>query len=80
MGPWPSTLGSLESETVKCGHECRGTRTSERLRWRGPASVVNNRPILSSERMLHKEYDHKGSVETKKSLVMRLKGLGAKKN
>jgi hypothetical protein len=26
-GTWPSRLGSLESETVKCGHESRGTRT-----------------------------------------------------
>jgi hypothetical protein len=31
------------------------------------------------ERMLHKDYDWKGSVE-KKSLVVSLKGLGAKKN
>jgi hypothetical protein len=36
-----------------------------------------HRPTLSSERMLHKDYDHKGSVE-KKSLVMSLNGLGSK--
>jgi hypothetical protein len=27
MGTWPSMLGSLESETVKCGHESCGTWT-----------------------------------------------------
>jgi hypothetical protein len=27
--------GSLKSETVKYGHESQGTRTRERLRWRG---------------------------------------------
>jgi hypothetical protein len=25
--------------------------------WRGPAAIVNDRPILSSERMLHTDYD-----------------------
>jgi hypothetical protein len=54
-GIWPSRLGSLESETVKCGHESRGTRTWEWVRWRGPAAIVNDRPMLSSERMLHKD-------------------------
>jgi hypothetical protein len=34
---------------------------------------------LSSERMLHKDYDRKGSVG-KKSLVLILKGLDAKTN
>jgi hypothetical protein len=38
--------GSLESETVKCGHESYGTRTWKWLRWRGPAAIVNNRPVL----------------------------------
>jgi hypothetical protein len=28
--------GNLKSETVKYGHEPQGTRTRERLRWRGP--------------------------------------------
>jgi hypothetical protein len=55
--------GSFESETVKYDHESRGTRTIEWLRWRSPAAIVNDRPILSSERMLHKDYDRKGSVE-----------------
>jgi hypothetical protein len=34
-------------------------------------------PIFSSERILHKDYDHKGSAE-KKTLVMTLSGLDAK--
>jgi hypothetical protein len=32
----------------------------------GPLAVVYDRPILSSERMLHKDYDRKGSVAKKK--------------
>jgi hypothetical protein len=47
----------------------------EWLRWRGPAGVVNDSPILSSERMLHKDYDRKGLA-----LVVSLKRLGAKTN
>jgi hypothetical protein len=36
-------------------------------------------PIFSSGRMLHKDYDHKGSVEKKEnSLVVTLSGLDAK--
>jgi hypothetical protein len=62
-GSWSSTWGSLETETVKCGHESCGTLTSEWLRWRGPAAVVNDRFILSWERMLRKDYNRKGSVE-----------------
>jgi hypothetical protein len=45
--------GSLESGTVKYGHERHRTRTGERLRWRGPAAIVNDRPVLSSERAPH---------------------------
>jgi hypothetical protein len=33
------------------------------LHGQGPAAIVNDRPILLSERMLHKDYDHKCSVE-----------------
>jgi hypothetical protein len=29
------------------------------------SSIVNDTPIFSSERMLYKDYDHKGSVEKK---------------
>jgi hypothetical protein len=42
--------GSLESETVKYGHESYGTRTRKLLRWRGPTAIVNDRSVLSSER------------------------------
>jgi hypothetical protein len=41
---------------------------------------MTDKPIFSSERMLHKDYDHEGSVEEIKSLVVNLKGLGAKTN
>jgi hypothetical protein len=55
-------LGSVESETVKYGYESRGTRTRKWLHWRGPAAIVNDKPILSVERLFRKEYDRKGSV------------------
>jgi hypothetical protein len=42
--------GSLESETVKYGHESQGTQTQERLRWRGLAAYTKDRPILSPDR------------------------------
>jgi hypothetical protein len=40
---------------------------------------MRDEPILSSEKMLHKDYDCKGSV-AKNSLVVFLKGLDAKTN
>jgi hypothetical protein len=48
--------GILKSETVKYGHESKGTRTKERLRWRVSAAYKKkkNRPNLSSERAPHK--------------------------
>jgi hypothetical protein len=42
--------GSLKYERVKYGHEPQGTRTRERLRWRGPAAHTNNRPVLLLEK------------------------------
>jgi hypothetical protein len=42
--------GSLESEKIKYGRESQGTRTREKLRWRGPAAYTKDRPVLSSER------------------------------
>jgi hypothetical protein len=45
--------GSLKSETVKYGREYQGTWTRERLRWQGPAAIVNDRPVLSSDRAPH---------------------------
>jgi hypothetical protein len=38
------------AETVKYGHESKGTRTLERLRWRGLAAYTKDRRIISSER------------------------------
>jgi hypothetical protein len=55
--------GSLECETVKYGRESHWTRTWERMRWRGPAAIVNDRPILSWEKMLYKVYDRRFSIE-----------------
>jgi hypothetical protein len=46
--------GSLKYETVKYGHENKGTRTQEALRWRGPVVCTKDRPVISSERALHK--------------------------
>jgi hypothetical protein len=45
--------GSLESETVKYNRESQGTRIREWLRWRGPAAISNDRPVLSAERTPH---------------------------
>jgi hypothetical protein len=40
---------------------------------------IRDKPILSSERMLHKDYDRKGSAANiRVSLVVILKGLAAK--
>jgi hypothetical protein len=47
------------------------------MRWRGPAATVNDKPMFSSEWMLHKDYDRKRSNE-KKNLALSLKGLGYK--
>jgi hypothetical protein len=57
--------GNLESETVKYGRESHGTRNREWMRWRGPAVIVNDSPILSSERLLYKDHDRRCSIEKK---------------
>jgi hypothetical protein len=57
----------LESETVKYGRESQGTRSRNRLHWRGPAAIVNDRFIPSSERMLYNDYDSRCSIENKNS-------------
>jgi hypothetical protein len=44
-----------------------------------PSIFIRDKSIFSSERMLYKDYDRKGSVENK-SLVVSLKGLDTKKN
>jgi hypothetical protein len=56
-GPGPPACGSLEFETVKCGHESCGGRTWEWVRWRRPTAIAYYRPILSSGRMLPKDYE-----------------------
>jgi hypothetical protein len=43
----PPGSESLESKTLKYSHEYRGIRTREWLRWRGPAAIVNDRPVSS---------------------------------
>jgi hypothetical protein len=45
---------------------------------RRPSIFIRDNPIFSSERMLHKDYDRKGLVEVKKSVVVSLKGFAAK--
>jgi hypothetical protein len=50
------------------------TRRDKRL-----TTFITDKPMFSSERMLCKDYDHKGSVE-KGNLVVNLKGLGAMTN
>jgi hypothetical protein len=47
--------GCLKSETVKYGYESQGTRTRERLRWRGTASYTKDTSVLSSDRAPHKK-------------------------
>jgi hypothetical protein len=69
----------LESETVTCGYESSGTRIWEWLRWRGPATIVNYTPILSSERMLHKEYNRKCSVGKHKFWSWASRGLSPRR-
>jgi hypothetical protein len=56
-------LGESQIWDTKFGHEFRGTRTREWLRWRVATAIVNDRFILSSERMLHKDCNRKCSVK-----------------
>jgi hypothetical protein len=39
---------------------------------------IQDKPILLLERMLHKDYSHKGSVGGGEPLVVSLKGIGGK--
>jgi hypothetical protein len=45
-----------------------------------PSIFVRDKPIFSSERMLHKDYDRKSTVEKNIYLVVSLKVLDAKTN
>jgi hypothetical protein len=49
-------MGSLKSETVKYGNESQGTRTRERLRWRGPAANTKDRTPHKNNTVSVKEY------------------------
>jgi hypothetical protein len=40
---------------------------NEWIGWRGPAAIAYDRPILSSERTLHKDYDRRCSIGKKYS-------------
>jgi hypothetical protein len=53
----------FESRTVKYGLETHGTQIREWMRGRGPAVIVNDRSILSSERMLYEDYNHRCSFD-----------------
>jgi hypothetical protein len=44
------------------------------MRWRGPSAILNDKPILSSDKV----YDIKCSIE--KKMALSLKGIGAKTN
>jgi hypothetical protein len=59
--------GSLESETVKCGRESHGTPIREWVCWRGPAVIVIDRPVLSSERAPH---INEPATDSNKDLVL----------
>jgi hypothetical protein len=71
--------GILESETVKYGRESRGTRTRERMNWRGPAAIVMT-DQSSRQRGCYIRTMTAGVQLRKKILAVGLKGLGAKTN
>jgi hypothetical protein len=62
-GSGPPGWKSLETERVEYCRESRETRTQELPRWRGPAVVVNDRSVLSSEIILHKDCGRRGSTK-----------------
>jgi hypothetical protein len=53
---------------AKCTHDER------------PSAFIKDKPIFSSDRMLHKDHYRKGAVGEKKFLVVGFKGLNAKTN
>jgi hypothetical protein len=58
--------GSLKSETVKYGHESQHSDPRKTTLARA-SNITKDRPILSSERMLYKDYDRRCSIENKNS-------------
>jgi hypothetical protein len=47
--------------------------------WRGPAAIVNDRTILSSERMLYKDYGSRCSFEKKTKKTSGRESQGARR-
>jgi hypothetical protein len=62
---WPSRLGESRFWESKMWSKNRGRLTWKWRSWRGPAAIVNDRPILSSKRILHKKYNRKCSAGRK---------------
>jgi hypothetical protein len=59
--------GSLEFETVKYGREFQGTLTREILHCLWPAAILNDRPILLSEKA---PQINKPATDTNKNLIV----------
>jgi hypothetical protein len=78
-GPGRPGWDSLEFETVKYGHESRGSRTWEWLRWRVPAAIPYYRFILPSGRMLQEDYESKYSVGKKEYWSWVSRGLSPRR-
>jgi hypothetical protein len=58
---------SLKYETVKYGRKSHGTQAQKWLHWWGPAAIVNDRSVLSSERMTN---INKPVTDSNKNLVI----------
>jgi hypothetical protein len=43
-----------------------------------PSMFIRDKPVFLSERVLHKDYDHKDSARGKKFVVVSLEGLGTR--
>jgi hypothetical protein len=74
------TLAVIEElETMFSVRSLLRLHNQTRPRVRAVFLFVRDKPILTSESVLHKDYDRKGSV-AKRTLVMSFKRLGAKTN
>jgi hypothetical protein len=74
LADWPTDRRSNITLTVTLDYDSQ--------RWvaldKTPSMFIQDKAILSSERVLHKDYDRKGSVG-KKSLGVGLMGLGERR-
>jgi hypothetical protein len=61
----PTEMFGVQQRTVFPTRSMPRYYNREWLFWRGPAAIVNDRPILSSERMLHKDHNGKCSFGKK---------------